>query len=133
MRSALLALSMLFCACAAALPGNCPDCCPPGDRGSTTVTVACRALRADGGAAAGISARCSGTDAGAITDATGSFSFPVQEVSCGIATGAIDCGEVGFREASGEALNVSQPPGSSEAATVSSRRLTSSGCTLAVH
>ena len=65
-------------------------------------------MRGDGGPQSGVSARCANSDAGALTDSTGAFAFTAQQYTCGIASGGIDCGQVGFT-LNGAALVVKDP------------------------
>lgn len=79
---------------------DCPDCCPPGDH-RLPREIRCSLVRNDGGAAIGVVAKCTASDAGAITDSTGSFGFMTSEITCGFAAGSFECGSVQFVEDGG--------------------------------
>ena len=123
-----LLLGLVLVVLSACSSSPCPDCCPPGPT-TTPVQVGCRLLQPDGGALSGVAARCQRSDAGALTDGTGAFSFTASQLTCGIAAGNNDCGEVSLIS-DGGALTVTDPSQDAGATSVYSGLLTGGSCVL---
>ena len=125
MRIALLLGLVALCGCGS----PCIDCCPPGDPGTTPATVGCRLVRADGGPLAGAAARCSRSDAGAVTDSSGSFSLTVQRATCGLASGNVDCSDLRLFE-DGGVVTFADPSSGARTTEINAGRLTGGSCLL---
>lgn len=108
---------------------QCADCCPPGDN-TSPVLVQCALKWPDGGAAAGVQARCT-DDAGTVTDSSGAFSIPSRSLTCGIAFGSILCGAVRFSQ-DGGTLSATVSGSDAGENTVNSRQLTVANCRAVV-
>lgn len=121
-------LTLLACACQ---PPN-PDFCTPGPYIPRWTTVTCRLLRPDGGAAQGVAARCGSLDAGASTDATGTFSLTSEVQNCGMDHGRVYCGDLTFSE-QGQRVTVSASGMDGGASAVTSQAMVDdAGCVLTV-
>lgn len=118
---------MLFVLVAGCSTPTCADCCIGGGPTNIPLEVRCQVVRPDGGAAAGVEASCTQSDAGATTDATGTFAFQVNQLTCGFGAGSTDCGLVRLVE-DGGALTMTMFGTDAGESQLFATRLSGGGC-----